>query len=132
MEILRKPLFCALCAFSVLTAGALDRAALKAACVNKVEQLAQKMLPQEKFNRALGFFGPVTKKYMPVFQRFNEEYLAGTNKMAVVRKYLPNARLALDEAKAMKIPAKYEKEKADYIQMGEAFLTVLNLTARFG
>lgn len=112
-------------------AAALDKAAIKAACVDKMEQLAQKMLPQEKLDRALGFFGPVTKKYMPVFQKFNDEYLASTNKMATVRKYLPRARSALDEAKAMKIPAKYEQEKADYIRMGEAFLAVMNFTARF-
>lgn len=115
-----------------LSSAALDKAAIKAACVDKMEQLAMRMLPQEKFDRALGFFGPVTKKYMPVFQRFNETYLASSNKMAVVRQYLPQARSAVDEAKAMKIPAKYEQEKAEYIRMAEAFLTVMNLTARFG
>ena len=115
-----------------LSAAALDKAAVKAACADKMEQLAMRMLPQEKFNRALGFFGPVTKRYMPVFERFNETYLASTNKMAVIRQYLPKARAAVDEAKAMKIPAKYEQEKAEYIRMAEAFLTVMNLTARFG
>ena len=129
--ILRAVFCCAIGISLTLSAAALDKASLKAACVDKVVQLAQKMLPQEKFNRALGFFGPVTKKYMPVFRRFNEEYQSGTNKMEVVRKYLPNARSALDEAKAMKIPAKYEQEKAGYIRMGEAFLTVMNFTARF-
>ena len=130
--ILRAVFCCAIGISLTLSAAALDKASLKAACVDKVEQLAQKMLPQEKFNRALGFFGPVTKKYMPVFERFNGEYLTSTNKMAIVRKYLPQAWSALDEAKAMRIPVKYEKEKADYIKMGEAFLMVLNLTARFG
>ena len=115
-----------------LSAAALDKAAIKAACADKMEQLAERMLPQEKLNRALGFFGPVTKKYMPVFQRFNETYLASSNKIAVIRQYLPQARSALDEAKAMKIPAKYEQEKAEYVRMAEAFLTVMNLTARFG
>ena len=115
-----------------LSSAALDKAAIKAACADKMERLAQRMLPKEKLDRALGFFGPVTKKYMPVFQRFNETYLASSNKFAVIRQYLPQARSALDEAKAMKIPAKYEQEKAEYIRMGEAFLSAMNLTARFG
>jgi len=111
---------------------AVDTAALKAKCANKVERLAQAMLPQEKLNRAMGFFGPVTKKYLPVFNAFNAEYLASQNKMAVVKKYLPKADAALAEAKAMKVPAKYEAEKAEYVQMAESFLMMAKLTVRLG
>jgi len=114
-----------------LAVSAVDTAALKARCAAKVEQLATTMLPQEKLNRAMGFFGPVTKKYLPVFQQFNAEYLTSANKIATVKKYLPKADAALAEARAMKVPAKYEKEKAEYLQMAEGFLMMTKLTIRF-
>ena len=109
---------------------AVDAAALKAACAAKVEQLAEKMLPEKELNEMLGFFGPVSKKYLPVFQQFNAEYLAGTNKIATVKKYLPQANAALAEAKAMKVPVRYEAKKADYIRKLETFLKFVNLTTR--
>ena len=67
-----------------LSSAALDKAAIKAACVDKMEQLAQRMLPQEKLNRALGFFGPVTKKYLPVFNQFQKEYNVAEKKLPVI------------------------------------------------
>jgi len=115
-----------------LTVSAIDTAALKSKCATKVEQLAQAMLPQEKMNRALAFFGPVTKKYLPVFNRFNDEYLKSANRISVIRKYLPQADAALAEARKMRVPAKYEVEKAEYIQMAEGFLTMTKLTVRLG
>jgi len=116
--------------FAAFYAQASDSAALKAKCADKVEQLAQAMIPQEKLNRAMGFFGPVTKKYLPIFNDFNAEYQKSTSKIAVVKKYLPKADAALAEAKAMKVPAKYEKEKAEYIQTAEGFLMMTKLTIR--
>lgn len=113
-------------------ASAVDTAALKSACADKLEQLAEKMIPQKELNEAMGFFGPVTKKYLPVFNRFNDEYLSGSNKIAVVKKYLPKADAALAEAMEMKIPAKYEQQKAGYLQKARAFLTLVKLTVRFG
>jgi len=116
--------------FAAVYAQASDSAALKAKCANKVEQLAQAMIPQEKLNKAMGFFGPVTKKYLPVFNAFSKEYNTNTNKIATVKRYLPKADAALAEAKAMKVPAKYEAEKAEYIQTAEAFLMMTKLTIR--
>ena len=116
---------------SSLPSSALDAAALKAACAAKVERLAEKMLPQKEMNEMLGFFGPVSKKYLPVFKQFNTEYLDGTNKLATVKKYLPQANAALAEAKAMKVPARYEAKKADYIAKLETFLKLVNFTARW-
>ena len=113
-------------------ASAVDTAALKSACAAKLEQLAEKMIPQKELNEAMGFFGPVTKKYLPVFNRFNDEYLSGSNKIAVVKKYLPKADAALAEATVMKIPPKYEQQKAGYLQKARAFLTLVKLTVRFG
>ena len=116
---------------SSLPSPAVDTAALKAACAAKVEQLAEKMLPEKELNEMLGFFGPVSKKYLPVFNRFNTEYLDGTNKIATVRKYLPQANAALAEAKAMKVPARYEAKKADYIGKLETFLKLVNFATRW-
>ena len=115
-----------------LTAPALDKAALKTAFANKVEALAEKMLPQKEVDEMMGFFGPVTKKYLPVFKSFNTEYLSGTNKLATVRKYLPQADAALAEARAMRVPPKYEPQKVTYLKRLEAFLSIVKLMARFG
>ena len=114
-----------------LPSPAVDAAALKAACAAKVEQLAERMLPEKELNEMLGFFGPVSKKYLPVFKQFNTEYLDGTNKLATVKKYLPQANAALAEAKAMKVPARYEAKKASYISKLETFLKLVNFTARW-
>ena len=113
-------------------AFALDSAALKQKAAAKMEQIAEKMMPQKELDEMLGFFGPVTKKYLPVFRQFNQEYLNGTNRLATVRKYLPKAQSAIDEAKAMKVPAKYEEKKAGYLTKLQTLLTVVNVTARFG
>ena len=98
----------------------------------KVEQLAKKMLPEEKLNKAAGFFGPVSKKYMPIANEFKREYQAAANKKAVIVKYLPKAESALTEAKAMKVPAKYAAEKAEYVRMAEAFVAMLKFSTAFG
>ena len=118
-----------LCLFAP-AAGALDKAALKTAFANKVEQLAEKMLPKKEVDDMLGFFGPVTKKYLPVFKTFNTEYFASSNKIATVKKYLPRANDALAEARVMRVPARYEAQKAAYLGKIEGFLSVINLTAR--
>ena len=132
MTMTSRALLAAALALVSLTAPALDKAALKTAFANKVEALAEKMLPQKEVDEMMGFFGPVTKKYLPVFKSFNTEYLSGTNKLATVRKYLPQADAALAEARAMRIPPKYETQKATYLKRLETFLTVVKFTARFG
>ena len=130
---MRNLISCLLAAVSLpLAARAIDTAALKEKCTDKLEQLAEKMIPQKELNEAMGFFGPVTKKYLPVFQTFNGEYLASTNKLAVVRKYMPQADSALKEAREMKVPAKYEQQKAKYLRMVESFLALVKLMLRFG
>ena len=129
---LPRTLLVAALALVSLTSPALDKAALKTAFANKVEALAEKMLPQKEVDEMMGFFGPVTKKYLPVFKSFNTEYLSGTNKLATVRKYLPQADAALAEARAMRVPSKYEPQKATYLKRLEAFLSIVKLMARFG
>ena len=101
-------LLSAILAAACFAAPAVDATALKQKAAARLERLAEKMMPKKDLDEMLGFFGPVTKKYMPAFQQFNAEYLAGTNKLATVKKYLPKANSALNEAKAMKVPAKYE------------------------
>ena len=79
-------------------------------------------LPADKMMSAAGFFGPVTKKYMPVYENLEREFLASSNKIAVLSKYLPQAKKALEEARAMKVSSRFEAEKAEYLQMFESAL----------
>ena len=94
----------------------------------KYELLLQKFLPQEKLNKVAGFFGPVTKKYLPTVNKFQDEYLKAPKKREVIVKYLPQAEAALADAKAMKVPARFEKEKQDYLLMAQTFLTVVKFS----
>lgn len=96
----------------------------------KAEQMAMAMLPEERLNRMIGFFGPVSKKYMPVFQQFSSEYAVSSNKMALIERYMPKAESALTEAKAMKVPTKYESEKAGYINQVESLLTAVRFSIK--
>jgi len=107
-------------------------AAMKAKLKNQVEQLAMQMLPTNELRQALGFFGPVTKKYMPTFQQFNAEYLTAQEKLPVVAKYLPKAESAYKEAQAMKVPARYEAKKEEYLKMFGGFLTAIRVMTMFG
>ena len=107
-------------------------AALLAVSTPPIEQLAERLFPAERMNRAAGFFGPVVKRYQPVFERFGAEYAASPEKMAVVAKYLPEADRALAAARSMKVPAKYEQEKAEYIRLFQTLLTSAKLAVRLG
>ena len=97
----------------------------------KAEQMAMAIMPQEKFNEAAGFFGPVSKKYLPVFQKFVTEYQAASEKLPVVAKYMPDAEAAYADAQAMKVPAKYEAQKTQYLKMIGGFMNVMRMTMRF-
>ena len=88
-------------------------------------------LPTEKVDRAAGFFGPVVKKYRPVVEDFRREYEVAPDKSAVIVKYMPQLEAALADAKAMKVPAKYEAEKADYIKTASAVVASLRFLCRF-
>ena len=91
------------------------------------EQAVMSMLPTNAVNEAAGFFGPVTKKYLPVFEKFQAEYKSATNKFAVVEQYLPKAKEAYAEAKAMKIPEKYAAKKAEYLKMFDRFISAVDV-----
>jgi len=93
-----------------------------AAAPTVFDQLCAKMLPPEKINAAVGFFAPVAKKYMPEFDRFSKAYQSAPDKTAIVARYLPVAERALADARAMRIPPKYEQEKAQYLQLFETAL----------
>ena len=97
------------------------------------EKMAMEMLPTNAVNEAAGFFGPVTKKYMPTFNAFQKEFKAAKDKLPVVEKYLPKAKEAYAEAKAMKVPAKYVAKKDEYLKMFDQFLTAVSFSvAAFG
>lgn len=95
-----------------------------------LERMAMSLFPQEKIDHVAGFFGPVTKKYLPAFDRFNDEYLAARDKMPVIKKYLPQAEAALEEARRMRVPPRYEAEKAQYIKTFEMLLASARFSVR--
>ena len=104
--------------------------ALSAFSVPPVEQLAMSLLPTNVLNEAAGFFGPVTKRYMPVFERFGAEYEASPDKMTVIAKYLPQAEAALAEAKNMRVSPRFEAEKAKYIRLFDMVMASARLSVR--
>ena len=93
---------------------------LKARLKAHAEQAVMAMLPTNAVNEAAGFFGPVTKKYLPVFEKFQAEYKSATNKFSVVEQYLA-------EAKAMKIPEKCAAEKAEYLARFDKVLSAVDM-----
>ena len=99
-------------------------------CALPVEQMFSSMLPQEKLDAAAGFFGPVSKKYMPVFERFGAEYEAASDKLPVIARYLPQAEKAFEEAKRMRVPPRFEAEKAQYIRLFGMVLSSARLSVR--
>ena len=114
----------------VVLAAAFLLLALSAFSAPSVEQLAMSLLPTNVLNEAAGFFGPVTKRYMPVFEKFGAEYEASSDKMAVIAKYLPQAESALAEAKKMKVPPRFESEKAKYIRLFDVVMASARLSVR--
>ena len=114
----------------VVPAAAFLLFALSAFSAPPVEQLAMSLLPTNVLNEAAGFFGPVTKRYQPVFDRFGAEYEASSDKMAVIAKYLPQAEAALAEAKKMRVPPRFEAEKAKYIRLFDIVMASARLSVR--
>ena len=88
------------------------------------------LFPPERMDHVAGFFGPVTKRYLPTFESFNEEYLAAKNKIPVIEKYMPQAEKALAEARRMRVPPRYEAEKARYIRMFEMLMASAKLATK--
>ncbi len=105
-------------------------AALLLSATPPIERLANALFPPEKIDHIAGFFGPVTKRYMPTFEKFNDEYLAAKDKIPVVKKYLPEAEKALGEARQMRVPQRYEAEKAKYIKSFEVLLASAKLSVK--
>ena len=114
----------------VVLAAAFLLLALSAFSAPSVEQLAMSLLPTNVLNEAAGFFGPVTKRYMPVFEKFGAEYEASSDKIAVIAKYLPQAESALAEAKKMRVPPRFESEKAKYIRLFDVVMASARLSVR--
>ena len=96
------------------------------------DQICERLLPPEKVNAAVGFFAPVAKKYMPEFESFSAAYETAADKTAVVARYLPTADKAMAEARAMSVPAKYEQEKARYLQIFDAALVAAKMYVKLG
>lgn len=123
--------------FVVLTVAAglqapASTAPAPAAKPNACERLVASLLPPEKINEMVGFFAPVAKKYLPEFDRFSRDYQLSTNKLSTVAAYLPVADKALAEAKEMRVSARFEQQKANYLKLLRAVLVSARLTTRLG
>ena len=94
------------------------------------ERALEALVPTNMVNEAAGFFGPVAKKYMPQFEAFEREYMASSDKFAVVEKFLPVAADALADARKMRVPPRSEKKKAEYIKFFESAYAAANLTVK--
>ena len=94
------------------------------------ERTLEALVPTNIVNEAAGFFGPVSKKYMPHFESFEREYMASSNKFAVVEKFLPVAANALEDARQMRVPQRYENKKAEYIKFFESAYSAANLAVK--
>jgi hypothetical protein len=88
-------------------------------------------LPAEKIDRAAGFFGPVVKKYLPDMNALQAEYERSPEKVAVIARYMPKIEAALADAKAMRVPPRYEAEKAEYIRIASSLVASLRLLCKF-
>ncbi|MGN0833372.1 MAG: hypothetical protein ACI4RD_06960 [Kiritimatiellia bacterium] len=99
---------------------------------SRLELLAERLLPQAKLDEAAGFFAPVVRKYQPVLRSFQAEYRDAADKRAVALKYVPQAEAALADARRMRVPAKYEARKAEYVQLFETFVLAAKLCVQLG
>jgi hypothetical protein len=113
----------------VFASGDVDKSAESNGVARMAEALIEK-LPMEKVDRAAGFFGPVVKKYLPVMHAFREEYETSNDKAAVIVKYMPKLEAALEDAKAMPVPPRYEAEKADYIRIASSVVSSLRFLCK--
>jgi len=114
----------------IFAAALLLAAAVDAAGPTLAERTLEALVPANVANEAAGFFGPVAKKYMPQFEAFEREYMAASDKFAVVGKFLPVAADALADARKMRVPPRYEKKKAEYIKFFESAYAAANLTIK--
>jgi hypothetical protein len=130
MPLLMRRLALALAVFPFIPLAAAPRPAADRFAAAAEALVAR--LPQERLNRAAGFFGPVVKKYLPTVKAFHRDYAAASNRMAVIVRYAPALDAALADAKKMKVPPRYEREKAEYIRLAEAFVFSLKALAAVG
>lgn len=133
MSVLNRPAVFAVLLFAAFFAAA-DTPSAGAKRPDRLTAAAEALvarLPQEKLNRAAGFFGPVVKKHLPTLKAFHREYAAASDKSAVIVKFAPKVDAVLADAKEMKVPPRFEKEKAEYIRLGEAFAFSLRMLTMF-
>ena len=86
---------------------------------------------QQELREVMGFFAPVVKKWRPTAEKFGSEYTASTNRTAVISRYLPKARQALEDARRMRLPPKYEPQREKYLTVAEALYMTISLYMKF-
>ena len=121
------PLQCAAEAKDEASASAADGSSKMA----KLAEAVIDRLPKEKLDAAAAFFGPVVKKYQQDLAAFQKEYESAVEKGEVISKYMPRLEAALEDAKAMSVPARFEKEKAGYIRTASSVVASLRMIMAF-
>ena len=111
--------------------GSSASAADGASSMSKMVEAAMERLPKEKLEAAAAFFGPVVKKYQADLAAFQKEYGSAEEKGEVISKYMPRLEAALEDAKAMSVPARFEKEKASYIRTASSVVASLRMIMAF-
>lgn len=112
-------------------AGAEASAADGSSRMAKMAEAVIERFSKEKLDAAAAFFGPVVKKYQPDIAAFQKEYESAVEKGEVIAKYMPRLEAALEDAKAMRVPARFEKEKASYIRAASGAVASLRMIMAF-
>ncbi|MBR0057180.1 MAG: hypothetical protein IJP66_07605 [Kiritimatiellae bacterium] len=97
----------------------------------KMAEAVIERFSKEKLDAAAAFFGPVVKKYQPDIAAFQKDYESAVEKGEVIAKYMPRLEAALEDAKAMRVPARFEKEKASYIRAASGAVASLRMITAF-
>ena len=128
MKTMRLVMLVCLCGAAV-SAPAKDKESLKSRLKEQAVQMAMSMMPTNELNEAAGFFGPVSKKYKPTFEKFWTDFKSSKDRLAVLSDYLPKAEEAYADAKAMKVPEKYAAKKEAYLDKFDQFLSAVKMSA---
>ena len=128
MKAMKPVVLACLCGVAAV-ASAKDKDSLKSRLKEQAVQMAMSMMPTNELNEAAGFFGPVSKKYKPTFEKFWADFKSSKDRLAVLSDYLPKAEAAYADAKAMKVPEKYVAKKNEYLDKFDQFLSTVKMSA---
>ena len=117
-----------LCGVAV-SASAKDKESLKDRLKDQAVQMVISEMSTNELNEVASFFGSVSEKYKPTFEKFWTDFGESKDRMAVLVDYLPKAEEAYADAKAMKVPAKFAAKKEEYLNKFDQILSTVKLSA---